>query len=326
MGTGDFIKKPDRRFKLLLLIQGLWAATLITLALWWGTVLRQQSDEIATLQTQLNISETIVQSRLNRTERMVSGESGAFVILILITNSILLFFFARDTKRSRSIEAFFASITHELRTPLTSIRLQAETLKDLESDPKQLPFLARLLEDVSRLEAQVQETLELARIEGGGEINLQSIPVSGFLNHSILPHYVLDSKRIELEVGIEDGIIQADLASLTILFRNLLDNALKYSSEAPAKISIRGEKELAHYFLSIEHKNSSFNAELSKLGKLFYRGKNSQGAGIGLYLVTTLMNKMGGTVDFKENSGVFTTHLSFRLESFKAEKEGASHG
>jgi signal transduction histidine kinase len=314
MGKGDFIKKPDRRFKLLILIQGLWALTLIVLALWWGTLLRQQSDEIANLQTQLGTPEHQVQSRLDRTERMVTGESSTFVLLILVTNGILLFFFARDTKRSRSIEAFFASITHELRTPLTSIRLQAETLKDMDPVPNQAPFLTRLLEDVSRLEAQVQETLELSRIEGGGSLNLQSVPLKTFLEKRILPNYISDRKRIEVSVEMDEAIVQADPASLTIIIRNLLDNALKYSSQAPTRIQLKGEKELAHYFLSVDHANSAFDADPEKIGKLFYRGKNSQGAGIGLYLTDTLMGKMGGTADFRAKDGTFAVHLSFKLE------------
>jgi signal transduction histidine kinase len=314
MSTGDFIKKPDRRFKLLILIQGLWAITLITLALWWGTLLRQQSDEIANLQTQLGAPEHQVQGRLDRTERMISGESGAFVFIILITNGILLFFFARDTKRSRSLEAFFASITHELRTPLTSIRLQAETLKEIQSDPKQAPFLARLLEDVTRLEAQVQETLELARIEGGGEINLQSIPLKSFLEKRILPHYILDESRINLTLTVEDATVQADPASLTIIIRNLLDNALKYSSVRPTKLSIRGAKDANLYALTVLHENSAFQADRDQLGKLFYRGKNSQGAGIGLYLVNTLMNKMNGHAKFLPEENNFSVRLNFLLE------------
>ena len=285
MATGDFIKKPDRRFKLLILIQGLWAVTLIVLALWWGTLLRQQSDEIANLQTQLGTPEHQVQTRLDRTERMVTGESSTFVILILVTNGILLFFFARDTKRSRSLEAFFASITHELRTPLTSIRLQAETLKDMDPNPKQAPFLGRLLEDVSRLEAQVQETLELARIEGGGEINLQSIPLNGFLEKRILPNYISDPNGV------------------------------------PTQILIAGKNVGTTYALSVEHQNSAFEAEHEKLGQLFYRGKNSQGAGIGLYLVETLMAKMGGSASFLPQNETFSAKLSFKLE--KSERNDA---
>ena len=314
MGEGDFIKRPDRRFKLLVLIQGLWVVTLLVLAIWWGTLLTQQSDEIASLQTQLGIPSSQVQSRLDKTEHMITGESGTFIFLILITNGILFVFFARDTKRSRSLEAFFASITHELRTPLTSIRLQAEALRDIDDNPKNAPFLGRLLEDVSRLEGQVQETLELARIEGGGKLNLQPVPIKNFLQNRILPQYNLGDKKLIVRFSAEESFVLADVSSLNIIFRNVFDNALKYSTQNPTELSIRSEKHEHHYFLDVTHENSKFSGDRSHLGTLFYRGGNSQGAGIGLYLIQTLMEKMKGTADFIPKENRFSTHLSFKIE------------
>lgn len=318
MGEGDFIKKPDRRFKLLILIQGLWAITLLVLALWWGTLLKQQSDEIASLQTQIGVPESQIQNRLYKTEHMITGESGTFVFLILVTNGILLLFFARDTKRSRSLEVFFASITHELRTPLTSIRLQAEALQDIQSNSQYTPYITRLLEDVGRLEGQVQEALELARIEGGGKLNLQSVPIKNFLQNRILPQYDLGEKRLSLKINTDEAFIQADLSALNIIFRNVFDNALKYSNQAPTELSIKGEKQEHFYFLEITHLNSNFSGERNHLGTLFYRGANSQGAGIGLYLILTLMQKMKGMADFVPKEGYFSTHLSFKIEKNEA--------
>lgn len=321
MGKGDFIKKPDRRFKLLVLIQGLWVVTLLVLAMWWGTLLRQQSDEIASLQTQLGLPESQVQHRLDKTESMIMGESGTFIFLILLTNGILLFFFARDTRRSRSLEAFFASITHELRTPLTSIRLQAEALRDLEDDPKHKPYITRLLEDVSRLEGQVQKTLELARIEGGGHLSLQPVRIKNFIQNKILPQYDLGEQKLRLTISIEETFIQADPTALNIIFRNIFDNALKYSTSSPTELTLRGEKTDSHYFLEINHHHTQFLGERKNLGSLFYRGTNSQGAGVGLYLIQTLMQKMQGTADFHPKENQFSTHLSFRMEKSEAHDE-----
>ncbi len=321
MGEGDFIKKPDRRFKLLVIIQSLWVITLLILALWWGTLLKQQGDEIAQLETQLGAPEHQVQTRLTRTTRMISGESGTFVLLILITNGVLLFFFARDTRRSRSLEAFFASMTHELRTPLTSIRLQAEMIKDLEEDPKRQTFVNRLLEDVSRLEGQVQQSLELARIEGGGEVNSQTVRIKNFVQNKILPQYALSERKLSLDLSMDEAFILADLSALNIIFRNIFDNAFKYSSESPVLLSIKGEKHDAHYFLSVDHKNAAFKGVQPKLGSLFYRGSNSQGAGVGLYLISTLMKKMNGTADFIPKDKQFSIHLSFQLD-----KGDSTHG
>ena len=325
MGEGDFIRKPDRRVKLLIAIQCIWAATLIILALWWGTFLRQQSDEIANLQAELGMPTTQVQGRLDKVERMVTGESGTFVFLILVTNAVLLFFFVRDSRRSKSLQAFFASMTHELRTPLTSIKLQAEALRDIEDNPKHTPFINRLLEDVERLEGQVQRALELARIEGGGTLKTQSIPLKNFIQNKILPQYALAEQRIKIDAKLPSGFVLADPTALNIIFRNVLDNAIKYSTSQPTSISIQGEEKNGLYFVEITHRNSQFQGESDSLGKLFYRGENSQGAGVGLYLIQTLMGKMKGHTEFSPQKGSFVTHLTFATDPASLE-EGASHG
>jgi signal transduction histidine kinase len=314
MGQGDFVKKPDRRFKLLVLTQGLWMTTLLILALWWGTLLWQQGEEIANLESQLGLPSHKVQSRLDRTTRMIAAESGAFILLILITNGVLLFFFARDTRRSRSLEAFFASVTHELRTPLTSIRLQAEALQDIEDNPKHTPFLNRLLEDVGRLEGQVQQTLELARIEGGGGLTLQSVRIRNFIQTRILPHYTLNESRMRLTVEMEEAFVQADPSALMVILRNTLDNAIKYTRNVPTVLEIKGRSHQSVFSLDILHRNSSFSGSADQLGKLFYRGPESQGAGVGLYLIKTLMLKCGGTAEFRPAETTFLTRLEFKID------------
>lgn len=321
MGEGDFIRKPDRRLKLLIVIQCLWASTLIVLALWWGTFLRQQSDEIANLQAELGVPNSQVQGRLDKVERMVTGESGTFVVLILITNGVLLFFFVRDSRRSKSLQAFFASMTHELRTPLTSIKLQAEALRDIEDNPKHTPFINRLLEDVERLEGQVQRALELARIEGGGTLKTQPIPLKNFIQNKIVPQYALAENRIRIETKLDAGFILADTIALNMIFRNLLDNAIKYSKNLPTQVKITGEAKDDFYFVEIHHSNSVFQGDREALGKLFYRGENSQGAGVGLYLIQTLMGKMQGKTEYAPNDqGAFITHLTFLMDRSSKEE------
>ncbi len=318
MSKGGLISNSDRRLKLLIAIQVLWAGMLLVLAVWWGTLLIQKSDEIAKLQTQLGISENTIQSRLDKTERMVIGESGTFVLLILITNSVLVFFFIRDSRRSRSLQAFFASLTHEFRTPLTSIKLQAEALKDIEDNPKHTPYLDRLLEDVERLEGQVQKTLELARVEGGGSLRKEGLPLKSYLQSRVFPFYTTAQNKLNLSIEMGDEIVIADPAAVTIIFRNLMDNAIKYSSFMPAQLVMRSGVINGELLVDIIHENSIPHAESKFLGKLFYRGSNSQGAGVGLYLVKTLMEKMAGSASFQsfKNSekGEFIAALRFKLD------------
>jgi signal transduction histidine kinase len=314
MSSGDFIRKPDRRVKLIVTIQVIWMATLVVLILWWGTLLRQQSDEIASLQTQLGVSEPTVQARLDRTERMIAGESGTFLLLIFLLNGILIWLFIRDSRRSRSIQAFFASLTHELRTPLTSIRLQAEALKDIEDDPRHQPFITRLLEDVERLEGQVQRSLELARIEGGGQLNLEPVQLRSFVQSKILKSYIGSEARVQFQVSLAEGFVLADQAALTIIFRNMIDNAVKYSTALPARIQIQGAPTAKKYEVRVTHENSQFDADPETLGQLFERGRNSQGAGVGLYLIQTLIRKMNGDVKFSARDQQFSHAIELEVD------------
>src|SRR5690606_29195371 len=93
---------------------------------------------------------------------------------------------ARDRKRTRSIQAFFASLTHELKTPLTSIRLQAESIADPTNDDAfKRQLVERLLADTSRLEAQVERSLELARLEGGGPVFVQGYELKNLIERGL---------------------------------------------------------------------------------------------------------------------------------------------
>ena len=99
-----------------------------------------------------------------RTQHMLHWESTTFFVLAVVSSAFLFWLYWLDMRRARSIQAFFASVTHELRTPLTSIRLQAESIAE-QCDESQRQLVARLLEDTTRLEGQVERTLELARLE-----------------------------------------------------------------------------------------------------------------------------------------------------------------
>lgn len=317
MASGEIVKKPDRKVKWMIFTHLFWVTTIVVLILWWGRLLSQQGEEIARLQLQLGENASQVQSRLDRTQMMIAGESGTFLFLIVLTNAILLVLFLRDKKRSKSIQAFFASLTHELRTPLTSIRLQAETLRDIEDDPKHQPFIHRLLQDVERLEGQVQRSLELARLEGGGILNLQPIPIKSFIQKQVIASFEGSEQRIVIKSNIEDAVVWADTSALTIIFRNMIDNAVKYSKDTPARVYLQGSlpsPQATHYELNLVHQNSHLEHVPADLGELFSRGSNSTGAGVGLYLIKTLVEKMRGNIEFYTDNGAFTHQIRLEVD------------
>src|SRR6204780_5664316 len=160
----------------------MWLALQLVLVVWWATVIERQARRIAALEALQGAGQDLAAAQWSRTRLMLIGESSTFLALLLVITLLLAWLYWREQLRARSMQAFFASVTHELRTPLTSIRLQAEAIA--EGDQR-AELARRLLEDSHRLESQIDKTLELARIEGGGPLREQSIPLQPWLARAL---------------------------------------------------------------------------------------------------------------------------------------------
>jgi signal transduction histidine kinase len=217
------------------------------------------------------------------------------------------------------MQAFFAAVTHELRTPLTSIRLQAEAIA--EGDQR-AELARRLLEDSNRLESQIDKTLELARIEGGGRLAEQSVPLRGWLDRTLAAIAATHGQKLELRVHLDDSLppILADAAAVQMILRNLVENSVRHARLECVQVRLTaraaGDQVLVEY-----HDNGAGTAVPARdLGRMFGRGASSGGTGIGLYLVRALMQRMGGDANFFTTPGE-----GFRAElSFAASREEAA--
>jgi len=310
-GKGKITTLPNRRLKFMLTATGLWVALVFVMVGWWGALVYRQGDRIAELEKRAGVAAVQAETHWAKTQRMLLWESMTLLSLLLAITGALAWLYWRDSRRSRSLQAFFASVTHELKTPLTSIRLQSETIADHGSDPD---LISRLLEDTSRLESQVERTLELARLEGGGDVLLQSLPVKSFLERlfsSIQKQFQDRVKLGKLELS-SDLIFQADQTALQVVFKNLVENSIRYSGKPVVEVSLTGRAEGGKIKIHYEDNGKSTQPAPKHMGTLFQRGVNSQGAGVGLYLVKTLMLKMGGEASFSlEQGSGFRTDLLF---------------
>jgi signal transduction histidine kinase len=290
-----------QRLRLIVAAQLAWLAIVLALGAWWAKLLLRQAARI----DELEHAALPHQQWLN-THRMLFWESGTYYLLVLLATGLLILLYMRDARRSRAIEAFFASVTHELRTPLTSIRLQAETIAEsLSGNRGQQELLNRLLEDSQRLESQVERTLELARIEGGGPVFKQAILLKPWLER-----FVQNWKPtgVELKLDVPDELeIEADPGCLQVILRNLVENSVRHSAKVPLAISLGFEPPRT---LTFRDNGNGFDGHSRDLGTLFLRGSRSQGAGVGLYLIKVLMDRMGGKARFEGGPG-FAVRLEF---------------
>ncbi len=289
-----------RRLRAATVILALWQLLVCVLGVWWGSLLLRQGKRIAELEGALGIARELSTTHFLRTQRMLYWEFSVFVLLLVGSAAFLSWVYYRDLKRTRAMRSFFAAFTHELRTPLTSIRLQAESIAESAFDPK--PLIARLLEDTARLESQVDKTLELARVEGGGPVFTQPLRLKPWIERIARNWAEMYPRLMELRVQLadvsEDVAIEADPVALQIVFRNLVENAFRHSGRENLIVTITARRAPGSVELFFRDNGNGFTGANVRLGALFAKGPASQGAGVGLYLVKVLVERMNGAVSF----------------------------
>lgn len=224
---------------------------------------------------------------------------------------------AANRKLSRVIEnqqRFLSILSHDVRAPLyglNNLLLEAlENADDLEKGD--LVEMVKTCEDSSRrLSSFFEDVLVWARNEAGG-YEEKEVPFSlGDAFHSVesllLP--LFEKKRVKLVSAIDEGaaIICQSNAFATVL-RNLLSNAVKYS-DAETQVTVMGEILEGTVRVSIVDEGIGMTAE--RIDSLFDPDKrqstlgtgSEKGAGVGLILCQSLIEKMGGQLKVESREG-----------------------
>ncbi len=138
---------------------------------------------------------------------------------------------------------FVANVSHELRTPLTSIKGYAETLMDASGgDPaKSRGFIEVILKNANHMSKIVGDLLNLSRLEAGKQLitpaPMDAVAALNSAYKECLP--MAEAKAVRLENSLpEDGLlVVADHDRLVQVFRNLIENAIKYSqADCPIRV------------------------------------------------------------------------------------------
>jgi signal transduction histidine kinase len=293
-----------RRFPVwIFLWEGLRLLLLLVLAGWWSLLLWRQVEVIAALEAQ-------PPQWLAGQRHMILGETVSLAVLLVLSTAVTLWLCLRDARRRRSWQAFMAGMTHELRTPLTSIRLQAEAA--LEESPAGSPYLQRLLEDVSRLEAQVERTLELARSEGGGAPALQTVKPAAIFQRALTSFPPRQQQRLRVQLDANHPV-RADPHWLEVVFRNLLDNSLQHGGAERLEVHLTSAAHRGQVSLTYTDTGAGLTIPVTAAGQLFTKAAASKGAGIGLYLIRMLLRQMGGRAMYGKGERGFAAQLRLPL-------------
>lgn len=290
----------------------LWVVMLLGLGSWWLFLV----FKLHTTLSNLNLPQLGSQSRFLN---MMKWEGSFFFIFLVLLGGSLFVMYFRDMKKSRAMQAFFASLSHELKTPLASMRLQAEVIKDLIEDEThshdQLASLTgRLIEDTHKLEGELEKSLQLSRIENDAVMTLAPVSLERYLKRQQAKLHT--PLKVDLVIAPDAQEVLADELSLNMIFRNLFENTLRHNKHV-TRVEIKATRK--NHFVEIVYDDfgEKFKGDMSHLGELFYKFDSSKGSGIGLYLIKNLMRKMQGHFEIQN-----IERLKFKL-TFKAPTGGS---
>jgi signal transduction histidine kinase len=203
--------------------------------------------------------------------------------------------------------AFASNTSHELRTPLTTIRLRTEALRDdpnLESEFAR-QYIREIDDEVIRLSSLIEDLTLLSRLDAGrAELGQTTVDMGRFLS-SMQHQFQAQAAARHITLTLDsppDGLeVWGSLNHLTVVFRNLLDNALKYTPEG-GTVHLQVQRADGQACVLIRDSGRGIAPEhLPHVFERFYRADKARsrevpGTGLGLSLVRSMVSAYGGSV------------------------------
>ena len=238
---------------------------------------------------------------------------GATLVAPLAAVFLILALF--DIRRRRAHEraeiakrAFFATVGHELRTPLTVLKGYSETLAsrwDALDDSSRKMLIENLVPQTRRLGAVVEKLLFASNIQADAYVKpkptaIDVVPRLHKVANDVAPLAPLHQFDVSIENDIPD--VHGDSDALDRVLRELLDNAVKYSPSG-GTIRVRARKTRRGVEIAVTDEGVGLPVNEKEIFEPLVQGEgvdtrvhDEGGAGVGLYIVRTLVRDMGGTV------------------------------
>ena len=197
-------------------------------------------------------------------------------------------------KQARAL--FLRNILHEFRNPIMKGRIMADMIAEILQDDK---FKSRLKQIFIRLEMILGEVVKVEKlVSNQWELKKNKHRVIDIVDHSVDMLLLKDTSRIEVRADAEISAVEVDFELYATGVKNLIDNALKYSSE---KVVVSIDKNA----LCISSVGDELDPERLDFNRTFNRKfeTSNSGLGLGLYIANQIFIKHGHTLKYKYEDG-----------------------
>ncbi|MEL0456808.1 HAMP domain-containing sensor histidine kinase [Flavobacteriaceae bacterium SZ-1-7] len=250
--------------------------------------------------------------------------SVVFTLIIILAYASALFQLVKQRKISEIKTDFINNMTHEFKTPIATINLALDAIKNpkvIEDQDKVKRYLSMIKEENKRMHAQVENVLRISKLEKN-ELNISKdrVELHDLIEDAITHVELIVEDRkgyIKTFFEAEQSSVLANETHFTNVIVNILDNAIKYSPNAP-EIEVYTENVGANVILKIkDHGSGMSKAAAKRVFEKFYREHtgnihNVKGHGLGLAYVKRIVEDHQGHVSVeseKDKGSTFTIKL-----------------
>lgn len=234
-----------------------------------------------------------------------------FLALVLVGTVLYLTLSIKAINLNQRQSNFIDSVTHELKSPIASLKLYLQTLNRRPVGQDQAAdFYRFMLEDVERLDLLINHLLDAARLEHEEppadqplDVDLPALLAACAAAACVRYHV----PRTAVQIACGPILIRGRQVDVDLVFRNLLDNAVKYAGSPPEVVveaRLAGDRaivQIADNGRGIpQHMRRKIFGRFVRLGLELERDK--PGTGLGLYIVRTVVKRMRGQINLRDRA------------------------
>lgn len=238
---------------------------------------------------------------------------------------------AEADERSRELESFLYAASHDLRAPVLSIQgfatlLERNLRRRLDADSRE--HLSRIKSNAEAMDLLLRDLLEVSRV-GRVQEAVEWVD-SGEIVASVLRDLEPEIARLAVRVKVADRlpVVAASPRLLARVFRNLVDNAIKFMGDQPMPSVAIGSEPLAEGH-RLWVRDNGVGIEPDDTDRIFglftrARGTKAPGSGIGLAIVRRIVETYGGRICVQSDPGRGST-FSFTVPAAHPDNGGPGH-
>ncbi|WP_340113350.1 sensor histidine kinase [Maribellus mangrovi] len=238
-----------------------------------------------------------------------------FSLFILVTFALSIFYILRQKKISEMKSDFINNMTHEFKTPIATISVATDSINNdkVVNDPERIRyFVGMIKKENTRMNRQVEDILTIARLDRKEfDFRWETIDAHDLISDAVQGIELQVEKRsgkIDLDLKAANSVVTTDKLHATNLVYNLIDNANKYSPDAP-QIKVSTKNTAKGVLISVEDKGIGMSKTVqAKIFERFYRQTsgnihNVKGFGLGLSYVKAVVEANKGTINVSSEPG-----------------------